>query len=442
MNKYSDEDTPDKKKIWKYVIGIGTGCAIGLTVGFLATRIHVSKPHQYLVRTGPFLKDKDMVVSKYGLQWPFQKCTYVSMTPITYQFDSHSISKEKVEFKLPTVFTVCPADPLKNLPAFKEYVRLMSVLSPDEQRITIGGIVEGEMRGRTSQLTIEEMFSQKEVFRESIVKKIEEDVLKLGMIVTNANIKDMSDYDEKNLYFTHVKRRAVETANYEAQVAVAEAKKMGEIGVQLRDRDVRIQKANFEKEAKLSENDRNKEVAVSDADLLKVKAESDRISQISRIEADMASRQREMELKKLLSEKEKEQQMEALRAETLPKANAEAEAMQRLADAKLYAAQKEAEGIKAMYMARAEGLEKIVNAAGSQQTAQYFLGLESGLYPQLAEKAAKAVKGLNPKIHIWNTGSGDNDNIGQPFLKLFQSFAPAIDGLHDSFKEISKSDKN
>lgn len=107
------------------------------------------------------------------------------------------MSKEKVEFKLPVTFTIGPIDFLKNQEGFMTYCSKVTESTQKDIENLIAGIVEGETRGLTAKLTIEEMFNSKERFREEVVSNIEKDLNMLGMTIYNANIKEMSDYDGK-----------------------------------------------------------------------------------------------------------------------------------------------------------------------------------------------------------------------------------------------------
>ena len=107
------------------------------------------------------------------------------------------MSKEKVEFNLPVSFTVAPIDYYKDQDGFRRYCKSVTSMSQKEVEILISGVVEGETRGLTAKLTIEEMFDSKERFREEVVVNIEKDLNQIGMTVLNANIKEMSDYDGK-----------------------------------------------------------------------------------------------------------------------------------------------------------------------------------------------------------------------------------------------------
>lgn len=227
MPDYNDDDRrPRGKNRYDYELPFsmslgqsicaGATMAVSVVGGFMAMRYHVAKPHQYLVRTG--LGIKDLSVSKKAVQWQLQKINLVDLRPRNYNFRLHNMSKEKVEFSLPINFTIGPIDPLENSPGFKLFARRMHEMDEETLGKTILGIVEGETRGLTSILTIEEMFNAKDRFREDVVKKIQTHLDVLGLTIYNANIREMGDFDEHNKYFEYRKQRAIQTANYEAQV--------------------------------------------------------------------------------------------------------------------------------------------------------------------------------------------------------------------------------
>ena len=110
------------------------------------------------------------------------------------------MSKEKVEFNLPVTFTVGPIDPEKDNEGFIRYCQKITEATPKEIEVLIAGIIEGETRGLTAKLTVEEMFNSKEIFKEEVVAFIEKDLNLLGLTIFNANIKEMSDYDGMYYY--------------------------------------------------------------------------------------------------------------------------------------------------------------------------------------------------------------------------------------------------
>lgn len=367
------------------------------------------------------------------------------MRPRTFEFNLHNMSREKVEFNLPVVFTIGPVSPVdaESERLFKKFAQNISHLALEESQKIIRGVVEGETRGLTANLTIEEMFNSKEKFRTEVVTKIGEDLKEMGLCIYNANIKEMSDYDEHNTYFSYRKQRAIESANYDSQVEVAEAKKMGDVGLKQREKETRMIISKLDSEATMAENERRAEVSNSESKLQEIRAKANQRAETATIEADSAVRLRESELQVLVEQKRQEQILERLRAETLTKTKVQAEqvvleaegqaaAIKQIADAKFYEEQKKSEAIQLQLAAHASGLSTLVAAAqGDSSTVKFYLALKEGIYEKLAEQQAKAVAGMQPKISVWNTGAnaGDSDPLA-PILKTVQSVAPMLDGLH------------
>ena len=174
----------------------------------------------------------------------------------------------------------------------------------------IFGIVERETRGLTVKLTVDQMFSAKDQFKSEVVEKIGGDLKKIDLCVHNSNYCEIGDINEQNKYFECRKQRAIQTANFQAQRDVAQAKKDGEIGIEQNRIMTRIAVASLEQEAKLAENERAKPVAISNAELAKVVAEASRASEVANIEANMAARERESELQRQVEMRRKEEQVE------------------------------------------------------------------------------------------------------------------------------------
>lgn len=92
--------------------------------------------------------------------------------------------------------------------------------------------------------------------------------------------------------------------------------------------------------------------------------------------------------------------------------NAESMKTRNMADARNYAALKEAEAQLQVQLKEAEGMSAIAGAYGRMAQAfggpagllQYMM-IKEGTYVQLAAQNAKAVQNLQPKITVWNTGA-------------------------------------
>lgn len=242
----------------------------------------------------------------------------------------------------------------------------------------------------------------------------------------------MKDYDEHNKYFEYRKQRAIQTANFETQVDVAEAEMKGETGKAERDATKRRNIAQYDQEAQQAKNQRKIAIAKSVAELAEAEADGRQRREVADVNATMASRQREIELQILVEEKRREQLLASERAEVSSKKVIEAEMIERLADAHLYEQQREAEGTRELYKAQADGLQSVYEACGQQaDLTQFYLALNDDLYGKLAQQSANAVQGLKPNMNIWMTGgsgSGSTDVLSS--IKQLQGLGPVLDSFH------------
>jgi flotillin len=150
-------------------------------------------------------------------------------------------------------------------------------------------------------------------------------------------------------------------------------------------------------------------------------------------EADYAAKEREAEANFLVTKR---------------MAEAEYFRKERDAQAELIKQQREAEGLSAM--AKAYG--DLANVLGGPQglvsfsltiidlkrtntnpLQMQYLMLTNGTYERLADANAHAIKGLQPKINVWNTGA-QGDAMADPtapIRNLFQSLPPLLSTIHD-----------
>lgn len=176
----------------------------------------------------------------------------------------------------------------------------------------------------------------------------------------------------------------------------------------------------------------------------------DNLIDIAKIEADKRAQLREAELQKdvelrraavlrsycfILEEKQ--------RAEKMSIAIVEAEIIKTLADAGLYKArieadgrlyenQKDAEAVRLTYDAQAGGIGEMHAAfQGDSNSLLQYLMLEKGLYQDLAKANAEAIKGLEPKITVWNTGGSEGVDGGKAIRDIFQSLPPLLATINE-----------
>lgn len=125
----------------------------------------------------------------------------------------------------------------------------------------------------------------------------------------------------------------------------------------------------------------------------------------------------------------------------------EAEAVRIRSDADLYSKQREAEGIVALRQAEAEGIRHLVSSARDVDRLTRYLAIREGVLERLAEHQSTAMKGLQPKIHVWNTGAGNGDQaVSRTIKDVVQAGMPLFNIIneqtgYDFLKGFGKPDQ-
>lgn len=261
----------------------------------------------------------------------------------------------------------------------------------------------------------------------------------------------------------------IEGAVNQAKIDVADARYKGDVGEKEKTGMTRQQVGRIEAETVVYENERKAEMFQAQATLETRQAEYDRQVQTAQIEAKQAANMRQIELQRQYEEKRQLAETERLRADvvakwkaeyevSVQKANSElyneqrkadaalfkkqqeaegmfytttkaAEAQMKKADAYLYEKKKEAEAIDSIMLAQANGLKNLVNAFnGDTNAALSYLMLERGTYEALAKENANAIKGLNPKITVWNQ---DGKTQSNPIADIYKSLPPLIETMRE-----------
>lgn len=449
---------------------VTVGGSVGGLILFAMHRYRISKPNEYLVRTG--LGIKDILVSKQGFQFPFQTYAFISMNPETYAFDLHGMSNEKMEFVLPAVFTIGPKDDLEAIskyaklimenPAASTHINLKiggfnydrffagsdteaasEKSQPSRQETLIRGIIEGETRLQAARMTIEQIFNDKKAFKDHIIENVQKELDQFGLVIRSANIKDLQDAVGSE-YFSCMRQKKRSEAANTAKVDIAEEEKKGDIGQKNREAETRQRVADLESETVARENTAQEGIERSNAALSIVQSTAFRDKELARIEAENATKMRDVELTRAVEERRIALETERLRACEMSKAQVAAEthikdaegranALRLEADAALYQKEKEAAGIQAVYEAQAQGIQQLLDACGGNSDAlMQYLMLNGGMYEKLARANAEAIRGMEPKITVWNTGSSaDTGNAGKPIADILKMLPPLMTTVHD-----------
>ncbi|KAJ9218549.1 hypothetical protein DTO169C6_9112 [Paecilomyces variotii] len=408
-----------------------------------------TKPHEYLVITGAGIDG--VRVCKKAFVKPWQKASRISLLPCNVPYSDRPRTIEKHVFNLDVVFTVGPDD---NPESVK---RCAQILSRNECRLladeicgrssTIRNIVKGEVNATVARMTMEEIFKEREIFKDEVMGNIQKELEKFGLRVHNANILDISDSYGSFDYLTCMSKKVQEAAVNQSRIDSAEAQMRGQIGEAKIDGLKRQETSRIKTETVTIEAGHQKTRAEVEAELSRLKAELDNNLELAKLTARRQYDMTDAELQRQVEVRKTEKELERLRASDVVKSKIARESAQEKADAFLYKEQKEADA--ALYKRKLEAdalcyqqkreaeamLEMakahsaLVDVLGGPQGFLQYKMLESGTYERLAEANGNAISGLQPKITMWNTGNGDaSDN---PIRGLMQSLPPLLSTIHD-----------
>ncbi|OAA35987.1 SPFH domain/Band 7 family protein [Beauveria brongniartii RCEF 3172] len=526
----------------------------------------VSAPDEYLAITGMGIKN--VRITKSAWVWPLQRCTRFSVQPQDYAMDLLAMTKEKLQFALPVVFTVGPDVDSRGAnttaaaagegedhlaredrgDALTKYAMLLSQSDDtkgggDEKRRHLAnivkGIIEGETRVLVSSMTMEEIFSEREMFKRRIFRNIQAELDQFGLRIWNSNVKELKDAPGSN-YFSSLSRKAHEGATNQARIDVAEAQLKGNVGESARhgqqereiakihaetavqkterdieraqavarlathktalDRDVNIAKVTAERTLQSTDEDLKREVEIKRAgaelerlratDLVKATIEKESKQQVAdaaayKVAADAKAKQDAQQrdtdagayrtrldaeassyatqqaadaaaykvaadTKALQDAKSGDAEVDAYRIGLEAKAMQEAKkhdadaeayrirldaeassyATQKIAEADSFSKLKEAEGVAAM----ADAYAKMAAALGGPAGLLQYLMIENGTYIELAKANAEAIRGLEPKISVWNTGSAGGSGASDPaetMRNMYQMLPPLMTTINE-----------
>ncbi|KAK0666597.1 hypothetical protein QBC41DRAFT_325395 [Cercophora samala] len=496
----------------------------------------IAAPDEYLAITG--MGVKNVKITKAAWVWPFQRCMRFSVQPHDYAMNLQAMTKEKLQFLLPVVFTVGPdvnqrgANKKSKAPAapgvsgagsggnpvedddedgvydydnhghiagredlgdsLMKYAMLLADSGAKKDNTKdfleniVKGIIEGETRVLVSSMTMEEIFTEREVFKRRIFRNIKSELDQFGLKIYNANVKELKDAPN-SIYFESLSRKAHEGATNQARIDVAEAQLKGNVGESKRKGEQEREISKIQAETAVAKTQRDIERASAEAVLDTRKAELNRDVEISRVAAKRSVEAQDEELKVKVEIKRAEAELQRLRATEVVKATIEREAKQQAADASAYeieadaranfekakqlaegqaykvkvetdasayqtrqnaeawtdAAVKQAEGrlagdVKTAegMMAMAEAYAKMSQAFGGPQGLLQYMMIEKGTYVELAKANAEAVRGMAPKISIWNTGAeaggeGGAANGTAAMRNIYQMLPPLMTTINE-----------
>jgi len=401
-----------------------------VTIAFVASRYQRCPSNRILAVFGKVETGRSVRCYHGGgaFVWPLiQDYAFLDLTPMTLHIPlKGALSNRNIRINVPSTFTVAidtTPEAMNNAS-----VRMLGLGRKDIELMATE-IIIGQLRLTVASLSIEEINRDRERFLELIRNHIEPELLKIGLMLINVNITDITD---ESGYIESIGKKAASEALNQAKIDVAEQEKSGEIGRAQAERERRISVAQQNATAVEGENTAQAEIVAAIADLQEKQAIAKRRAEIAEQQAyaEISMARALAETKRLEAEIVIPKEIEKRKIEIEASAAAEKQKREAFghAEAILAIKQAEAEGIKKVLSAKAGGYRELVKACGdNSQDAATMLMIEK--LEEIAKLQAEAIKNIKiDKITVWDSGSGKDGSSTSNFMSsLIKSLPP----LHD-----------
>jgi len=196
------------------------------------------------------------------LVWPIiQDYAYLHLEPMQIEVPLRgALSMENIRVNVPSVFTVAIGTTQEQMQ--NAAVRLLG-LSRQQIAKQAEDIIFGQLRQVIASMHIEEINRDRESFLSNITSSLEPELRKIGLVLINVNITDITD---ESGYIEAIGQKAASEAIQKARGDVADNEKMGEIRVAEAEQEKAVQVANAVKVQMIGtrEAERDKEVRLAE----------------------------------------------------------------------------------------------------------------------------------------------------------------------------------
>lgn len=195
--------------------------------------------------------------------WPLiQNYEYLALDPVQIEIPlSGALSIENIRVNVPSVFTVAIGTDEETMT--NAAIRLLGL--PTQAVVKQAeDMILGQLRQVISSMRIDEINRDRDVFLNKIQTNLEPELKKIGLVLINVNIRDITD---ESGYIEAIGKKAASEAIKQAEIDVAQQVKRGAIGVAESARDQAIEVANMEKMRDIGTKEAERERAVRLAEL-------------------------------------------------------------------------------------------------------------------------------------------------------------------------------
>ena len=187
---------------------------------------------------------------------------WLSLEPMQIEIPLRgALSMENIRVNVPSVFTVA----IGTAPELMQNAAIRLLGMPrSEIAKRSEDIIFGQLRQVIASMQIEDINRNREKFLEAIMNSLEPELRKIGLVLINVNITDITD---ESGYIEAIGQKAASLAIQKARGDVADNEKMGEIRVADAEREKAVQVANAHKIREIGTREATREQAVRLAEL-------------------------------------------------------------------------------------------------------------------------------------------------------------------------------
>jgi flotillin len=227
--------------------------------------------------------------------WPLvQSYGFLDLEPIQIEVPlKGALSAENIRVNVPSFFTV--AIGTDSTAMNNAAIRLLGLKTDDIKGQALD-IIFGQLRQVIASMPIDAINRDRDGFLKSIQHNLEPELEKVGLVLINVNITDITD---ESGYIEALGRKAASEAIQQAEIDVAEQVKLGAIGVAAADRDREIQVSQAVKTKEIGTKDAEREMSVKVAELAKERSIGEKRAEFERdVQVKEAERQKRIEMAK------------------------------------------------------------------------------------------------------------------------------------------------
>ena len=191
-----------------------------------------------------------------------QDYAYLSLEPMQIEIPLRgALSMENIRVNVPSVFSIA----IGTTPELMQNAAIR-LLGMQRQAIAkqAEDVIFGQLRQVIASMKIDEINRDREAFLSNIQTSLEPELRKLGLVLINVNVTDITD---ESGYIEAIGRKAASEAIQKARGDVADNERMGEIRVADAEKDKAIQVANAKKDQTIGTREADRQQIVKTAEI-------------------------------------------------------------------------------------------------------------------------------------------------------------------------------